>query len=281
MWCKNCRTGHISLFLYNEMKQATVIAIGGLGGSGTRLLAEFFRLAGVPMGNELNKALDDLWFTALFREDGPSVLSQKELLLDRFKLYEQIRSGNRLSIAQWKKCRHFAHVLKDPRLAGKPTIGRLWRPQQQHEHWGWKEPNTHWFAEDLLELHPGLHFIHMTRDGRYMAHSKNQQQFARWRSVLPPVEEKDPARNHFLFWLSANERIADLYAHNPDRISILRYEDLVQTPEKSLAKLMNQIGWQLPVEPIVSQLDFRPIKPAPQLLNISSAEEKRLHRLGY
>jgi hypothetical protein len=263
------------------MNTSTVIAIGGLGGSGTRLLAEFFRLAGVDMGNDLNKALDDLWFTALFREDGPGVLHDKELLSDRFNLYRQLRAGKKLSIAEWKKCRQFAHELKDPRLTGKPKIGRLWRQKHQSDRWGWKEPNTHWFTENLLELHPGLHYIHMTRDGRYMAHSQNQQQFARWRSVLLPLEEKDAARNHFLFWLAVNERIADLKSQNPDRITILRYEDLVNTPEKCLFRLMDALGWQTPIESLISQLDFRPIKPALKDLNISSEEKKRLQRLGY
>lgn len=263
------------------MSTATVIAIGGLGGSGTRLLAEFFRLAGVHMGDDLNKALDDLWFTALFREDGPSILHNKELLSDRFQLYRQLRSGKKLSIAEWKKSRQFAHALKDPRLTGKPKMSRLWRQQHQNDRWGWKEPNTHWFTENLLELHPGLHYIHMTRDGRYMAHSQNQQQFARWRSALPLLEEKDATRNHFLFWLAANERMADLKGQNPDRISILRYEDLLKTPEECLSELMAELGWQIPIEPLIRQLDFRPIKPAPKDLNISSEEKKRLQRLGY
>lgn len=264
------------------MSTATVIAIGGLGGSGTRLLAEFFCLAGVPMGNDLNKALDDLWFTALFRENGPRILHNKELLSERFKLYRQLRSGKKLSIQDWKECRQFVHELKDPRLTGKPKISRLWRQQEQNDRWGWKEPNTHWFTENLLGLHPGLHYIHMTRDGRYMAHSQNQQQYARWRKVLPPpFEQKDAARNHFLFWLAANERMADLKSQNPDRISILRYEDLVKTPEKCLSMLMDELGWQTPILRLISQLDFQPLKPVPKDLNISKEEKKRLQRLGY
>ena len=268
-------------FFTRGMSQVTVIAIGGLGGSGTRLLAESFGLLGIPMGDELNKAFDDLWFTALFREEGPGVLRNKKLLSNRFNLYTQIRSGEGLSIADWKKCRQFARALKDVRLEGKPKVSQLWQRNSQNDLWGWKEPNTHWFAEYLLELHPGLHYIHMTRDGRYMAQSQNQQQFARWRSVLPPVEEEDPVREHFLFWLAANERMADLKNQKPDRISILRYEDLVKTPEKCLSVLMDELGWQMPIAPLISQLDFRAIAPAPEGLNITSQEEERLHRLGY
>jgi hypothetical protein len=95
------------------------------------------------------------------------------------------------------------------------------------------------------------------------------------------LEEKDAARNHFLFWLAANERMADLKSQNPDRITMLRYEDLVNTPEKCLSQLMHELKWKIPIKPLISQLDFRPIKPAPKDLNITTEEKKRLQRLGY
>lgn len=40
-----------------------IIAIGGLGGSGTRAVAEVFIQAGLFMGDELNKSNDTLVFT--------------------------------------------------------------------------------------------------------------------------------------------------------------------------------------------------------------------------
>ena len=44
---------------------------------------------------------------------------------------------------------------------------------------------------------------------------------------------------------------------------------------------MDELGWQMPIAPLISQLDFRAIAPAPEGLNITSQEEERLHRLGY
>src|SRR6266550_6138718 len=43
------------------------VAIGGVGGSGTRLVAEILRHLGYYMGRDLNEASDNLWFTLLFR----------------------------------------------------------------------------------------------------------------------------------------------------------------------------------------------------------------------
>ena len=59
--------------------------------------------------------------------------------------------------------------------------------------------------------------------------------------------------------------MADLKNQKPDRISILRYEDLVKTPEKCLSVLMDELGWQMPIAPLISQLNFRAIAPAPKV----------------
>lgn len=41
------------------------VAIGGVGGSGTRVFAEILRGFGFYIGDCLNGALDNLWFTLL------------------------------------------------------------------------------------------------------------------------------------------------------------------------------------------------------------------------
>ena len=41
--------------------------IGGVGGSGTRVVAQMMSEAGVYIGDLLNEPNDNLWFTLLFR----------------------------------------------------------------------------------------------------------------------------------------------------------------------------------------------------------------------
>lgn len=43
------------------------IAVGGVGGSGTRVVAQILSTAGIYMGDDLNIAHDNLWFTLLFK----------------------------------------------------------------------------------------------------------------------------------------------------------------------------------------------------------------------
>jgi hypothetical protein len=48
-----------------EMKHP--IAIGGLGGSGTRVIAAFLNNIGYYPGDDVNGAHDNLWFTLIFK----------------------------------------------------------------------------------------------------------------------------------------------------------------------------------------------------------------------
>src|SRR5690625_2359751 len=49
------------------MPERNPVAIGALGGSGTRMIAQFLCDAGYYLGDDLNRANDNLWFTLLFR----------------------------------------------------------------------------------------------------------------------------------------------------------------------------------------------------------------------
>ena len=49
------------------MNQNTPIVIGGVGGSGTRLIAQILKELGYHLGNYLNLSEDNLWFTLLFK----------------------------------------------------------------------------------------------------------------------------------------------------------------------------------------------------------------------
>ena len=55
---------NLSCFPY---KQNAPVVIGGVGGSGTRLIAECLKEAGYLMGADMNGANDNLWFTLLFK----------------------------------------------------------------------------------------------------------------------------------------------------------------------------------------------------------------------
>ncbi len=49
-----------------DNKHDSPVAIGGVGGSGTRVVAQLLMKLGFYIGSDLNKANDNLWFVLLF-----------------------------------------------------------------------------------------------------------------------------------------------------------------------------------------------------------------------
>ena len=65
----------------------TPIGVGGVGGSGTRLIAAILQELGFYLGRDLNEPLDNLWFTLLFKRQAALDWSYTEFarVLEIFK----------------------------------------------------------------------------------------------------------------------------------------------------------------------------------------------------
>ena len=59
-----------------QARRVAPVAIGGVGGSGTRLIAQLLMEVGFYLGDDLNEANDTLWFTLLFKR--PEILRVAE-----------------------------------------------------------------------------------------------------------------------------------------------------------------------------------------------------------
>ena len=66
------------------------ICVGGIGGSGTRVIAMILSSIGINMGNDLNEAFDNLTFTLLFKRQNISDDEIDKLLI----LYEKSFTNN-------------------------------------------------------------------------------------------------------------------------------------------------------------------------------------------
>src|SRR6266478_1556686 len=132
------------------------VAIGGVGGSGTRVGAALLQMLGYYIGDDLNEALDNLWFTLLFKRRSVLLESEPEFV----QLVSLFRS--RMSGETYLSDEKRAHVLQ---LCGD---GRLQHPQawlveraesflneagskRAGQPWGWKEPNTHIVIDRIFQ----------------------------------------------------------------------------------------------------------------------------------
>lgn len=232
------------------------VAIGGLGGSGTRVFSALMQQAGFYMGSNLNGPLDNLWFTILFKrrqfvERGatPAELDQATRifvtamtsgltgglpLADR-KLLDQIRAtvppqGN------WRVGAGGAAV--------EALINSTASPKTLVHGWGWKEPNTHVFLEALDQRIAGFRYIHIVRDALDMAFSANTWQVKHWgsknRKAKPDDTDNPPLPVRQLrFWTAANHKAIEYgTTHMKDRFMVIGYERFCANPKPHWQQIM-------------------------------------------
>ena len=223
------------------------IAIGGLGGSGTRLFAQLLKLHGYYLGADLNEAQDNLWFTFLFKRRSAilendyifskliqiffsAMQGDKKLILANIDLILLLTSPSRINHKrEWLLERYESLVFQSLPIASS---------------WAWKEPNTHIFIDKFLNNNKQLKYIHILRDPYYMAQSQNQNQLKIWGPIFFDNDIEITPRNSLTFWRKMHERILSLQLIWPDRIFIASYEDLVERPDflcQEISIFLNQI----------------------------------------
>lgn len=219
------------------------VAIGGVGGSGTRLVAQVVQALGVHLGDDLNQALDNLWFTLLFKRIEALHCSEQEFDRLTRALVSGLTGGQPPddplrqlveNCAVQDREQHPAKWLGD-RAAS--LLDAAARPSRSSGTWGWKEPNTHLFIERLWQRLPTLRYIHVVRHGLDMAYSRNQNQLQLWgEQVLGEDGPITPARS-LAYWCCVHQRMQQLLADNPERMYWLDYDALCREPERILGDL--------------------------------------------
>lgn len=199
-----------------SINKANPVAIGAIGGSGTRVVASILEDVGFHMGSNLNGAHDNLEFTRRFKKLEVLELSDAKFnaLVDTFA--DQLALDARASA----------------------SIG-----------WGWKEPNTHIVAERILNYLPELRYVHILRNGLDMAHSENQNQPRLWGEKLLKIAapKQVTPRYALKYWCSVHRRITAM-SQLPafaGRILFLDFDQLCLSPTQELQKLFDFLGLTL------------------------------------
>lgn len=222
-----------------------ITAIGGLGGSGTRVFAAMLRHAGVHIGGDMNGPLDNLWFTVLFKRPAwtrsQPANSQVVTAVRLFRQAMTMGLSGVLSAADQALIEGLKQELLPQGTwnsgAQGPQAMRLMQSGPSRVAtggpWGWKEPNTHVFLPYLNRLLPDFRYIHIVRDGLDMAFSDNTWQARHWEhmfGITPDVAMPMELRQ-LRYWLAANQTaVAYGRAQMPGRFMVIRYEDFCADP---------------------------------------------------
>ncbi len=215
--------------------------VGGVGGSGTRVVASLLRDFGWRLDGDLNDAFDNLWFTLLFKRAdilhaSPSDWSS---LIDLFvramsdggardsdaPLVERIgREDRPQHPAAWLRERASSLLAA---LAEGPKAGR----------WSCKEPNTHVVLDRLLESLPTMRYILVMRHGLDMAWSRNTNQAMLWGAAFVGAPWDGTPSYMLRYWCAAHRRALRLGASMPGRFLVVRYDDLCRDPRSGIAEI--------------------------------------------
>ncbi|WP_430463016.1 sulfotransferase [Thalassolituus sp. LLYu03] len=195
--------------------------IGGVGGSGTRVVASAFQQAGVFIGSHLNKSLDNLNWPGNI----PLVLSGE--------------------LSEQEKCER----LRDPFLR---FFEHMTREAKEHspesDVFAVKVPGSFYYLPYLVDAVPNLSYIHVIRHGLDMAYSGNRNQLRNWGSKFNLCDDVAPGNeaSQLTYWLDANRYALSLMASLPlQASSIVRFEDFCQNTVEEAAALWKSAGLDL------------------------------------
>lgn len=252
------------------------IVIGGIGGSGTRVVAEILLDCGYFLGNDLNSAHDNLSFTLLFKRPRWFKLAHKSeaQVFKGLSVFEKSMKGD--SITRLDEYVFVARATGEIFLHGHDHLqsGRgswaieramtMLRAQgfdsSTHIGWGWKEPNSHIFLEFLKDYFNNLKYIHVIRHGLDMAYSPNQTQLHIWGDYLGVKISKSPEflpKASLDYWIKANVRaISSGKRILGQSFLLLNFDELCSSPQKELEKLLSFLNLDVPLADMPHLLDL-------------------------
>jgi hypothetical protein len=283
------------------------VIIGGVGGSGTRVVAEIINLLGFYIGDDLNPAKDNLWFLLLFkrprwfrraRHDKHEIFTGLRLLSKA--MFHKIGPGwpeVKFLIRAVLEISIFGHNYKGDGRGLWPFV-RAWNMVAGHpkmilnpNRWGWKEPNSHIYLDYLADFFSNMKYIHTIRHGLDMAFSDNQQQLYNWGPIfgleLPQTKSDEPAAS-LKFWIKSNRRVIESGQKLGDQnFLVVNFDRLCLSPESEIQKIVSFLN----IEPNPEKLEALiriPQKPkslgryrAHNISQFDPADLNELERLGF
>ena len=242
------------------------VAIGGVGGSGTRLFCKILSELGYWMGEDLNDSLDNLLFTLIFKND-TSVKCIDSEFEEAVTLFEKKKKmGSILTPVEIDFIKRFS--MKDNPATTRPLwlderieiISRQSQLEQGRiQGWGWKEPNTHILIDRLVKCIPDLKYIHVMRNGLDMAFSDNQNQLRRWWWLVFEKAPKFDPKASLSYWCWVHKRMLSIGKTLGENFYLVNYDNFCANPEIGLQKLLKFLNFEIRKEIIDHLLQF--VKP--------------------
>ncbi len=257
------------------------IIVGGVGGGGTRVIAQILRQLDIHVGVCLNTASDNLWFTLLFRRRrwlANAIATENKPLYQALEIFQAASLNQRrltpaeiyfIVTAVPETCWHWG---KGPSLrldkALRASVSLMRQPANrwsQYQGWGWKEPNSQLFLPYLNEFFPKMRYVQVIRHGLDMAYSRNQYQLHYWGHLFGldrSTIAASPLTASLDYWIRSNQQAIDFGRRElRERFLLLNIDALCQHPGDEIQRLVNFL--ELPISDVhLSHLASIPRVPA-------------------
>lgn len=280
----------------DQLRYSSPIIIAGIGGSGTRVVAEILIRAGVYLGHDLNKSNDNLLFTYLFKHvynfpTGPDDLNQKRM--EALALHHKLLFGyTRLTPAELWLILKLGWAQATNRYNGLWVLNR-WQKAFRYKpgatpprYWGWKEPHSLFFLPGISAFYPNAKFVLVVRNGLDMVYSRNKQQFEYWGKAFQIDSNDRSPQNEFEFWYRSNLYTINL-AHElfKDNFLLLNFEEMCLESERIVPKLLTFAGVEDEVTNELIQIprlpkSYRRYQSAENTSWIDASVEQKLYEIG-
>jgi len=228
------------------------ILIGGVGGSGTRIVTEILKQSGIFMGGNLNMSNDNM-------QIGNEFPNMRDVIQNRGpghkrltrNLKNQIRynSKGERQIIEQTLIRFENQMFKDYQKRNGKCNG-----------WGWKIPGNFFILEHLSNHYQNMKYIHLIRNGFDMAFSKNQDQLKNWGEYYGvDKNECTTPKAAINYWYAANKKAIsqgeELLGKN---FLVIKFEELCINPVKIVSRILNFINIEKPDIDKLRQLIKKP-----------------------
>ncbi len=244
-----------------------MIAIGGVGGSGTRVIAACLECMGFYLGSDLNGAKDNLWFTLLFKRKEIIRVSDAEFrqLVGVFcDAMHARRMDSPLAIAMVNSLASRAreqHSVDWLTMRAVSLLGESGKATRRLI--AWKEPNTHIVLDRLLHHIPDLRYIHVVRNGLDMAFSPNQNQTRLWGPSLTGQPFSSDPSYSLRYWRRAHERVFATGQAMENRFLAVNFDKFCASPAQGISEIARFCGVAIGKETLRTTSTI--VRPPPSL----------------
>lgn len=194
----------------NEKKINGPAVIGGIGGSGTRVVAKLLKTMGYYFGDSDEYTNDNLDFFHLF---GNSDWYKQNYKINNEGIIRRLRMFESHMLMSYKKNKYLG--------------------------WGWKNPSTHIYIEFLHQYFKEMKYIHVIRHGLEMVYSNNQNQINKWGDLYDLDFSLNQERLRLQYWFKSNKKAIELGRGLFDqKFLLINFNNLCINPQKEINTLM-------------------------------------------